>query len=172
MTNKYTNGDYQNLVKNMVDKHILYNVNNIIQTIADDIDQEGFYDAFVQQDYETPCYDSIIEMDRGDLESTCNDRGFVVNEGDTNQTLVDAIFQDIKDNEGTQDFCDGLGLEGHENDVLEFWLVSDWLAYHLEKQGEIIATDFYGLTVWGRTCSGQAILLDSVICNIFDENNA
>jgi uncharacterized protein DUF3768 len=28
---------------------------------------------------------------------------------------------------------------------------------------------FYGLTIWGRACTGQAILLDDVICSIYDE---
>ena len=54
-------------------------------------------------------------------------------------------------------------------EVLEHWIVSDWLANRLEERGECVLRDFFGLTVWGRTCSGQAISLDGVIGDIFDE---
>ena len=49
------------------------------------------------------------------------------------------------------------GSDIHE--VFEHWLVSDWLLDKLREQEEpILETDFE--TWWGRTCSGQAILLD------------
>tara|TARA_R100000900_G_C3313083_1_gene160081 strand:+ start:46 stop:531 length:486 start_codon:yes stop_codon:yes gene_type:complete len=45
------------------------------------------------------------------------------------------------------------------NEVYEHWLVSDWLLDKLREQEEpILETDYE--TWWGRTCSGQAILLD------------
>jgi len=45
------------------------------------------------------------------------------------------------------------------NEVYEHWLVSDWLLEKLKEQEEpILETDYE--TWWGRTCSGQAILLD------------
>ena len=54
-------------------------------------------------------------------------------------------------------------------EALEHWIVSKWLAYRLEEKGEMITHDFYGLAIWGRRCSGQAILLDGVIKQIYDE---
>lgn len=54
------------------------------------------------------------------------------------------------------------------NEVLEWWLVSDWLIERLEEKGEpILKTDYE--TWWGRTTSGQAIILDYVIEKIYDE---
>ncbi len=56
-------------------------------------------------------------------------------------------------------------------EALEHWIVSDWLADKLEAYGELVTKDFLGLTIWGRACSGQAILLDwviSKICNDLD----
>ena len=45
------------------------------------------------------------------------------------------------------------------NEVYEHWLVSDWLLEKLKEQEEpILETDYE--TWWGRTCTGQAILLD------------
>ena len=54
-------------------------------------------------------------------------------------------------------------------EAYEHWIVSDWLASRLEAKGEMVSKDIHGLTVWGRTCSGQAILLDAVICGIYNE---
>ncbi|NBB23417.1 hypothetical protein GVN20_28965 [Runella sp. CRIBMP] len=52
-----------------------------------------------------------------------------------------------------------------ENTIYEWWLVSDWLANALERQNQpLLQNDFN--TWWGRTCSGQAIYMDSVIQNI------
>lgn len=63
----------------------------------------------------------------------------------------------------------GARAEPHRNEIYEHWIVSNWLADQLEKRGEVIERDFYGLTIWGRACTGQAILLDDVICSIYDE---
>jgi hypothetical protein len=56
-------------------------------------------------------------------------------------------------------------------DVYEHWSVTEWLGERLEEQGEKVI-DFYGLTVWCRTCTGQAILLDGVIQNIYNATQA
>jgi len=53
-------------------------------------------------------------------------------------------------------------------EIYEWWVVSDWLAGQLEKHGEPVLINDYG-TWWGRTCTGQAIHLDSVIEEIYDE---
>jgi len=65
--------------------------------------------------------------------------------------------------------CDDNGLEPHQREAYEHWIVSDWLAGKLEAKGEMVSMDIHGLTVWGRCTSGQAILLDGVICEIFNE---
>lgn len=50
-------------------------------------------------------------------------------------------------------------------EALEHWVVSDWLGKKLQERGEMVI-EFMNLTIWGRTCSGQAIFLDSVIEDI------
>ena len=64
-----------------------------------------------------------------------------------------------------------ISIDDYEEAVeaLEHWIISDWLADKLEAYGELITKDFLGLTIWGRTCSGQAILLDWVISKICDD---
>lgn len=68
--------------------------------------------------------------------------------------------------------CEKSDIEPHDREVYEHWIVSDWLADELEAHGEKVDRDFAGLTVWARTCTGQAIALDSVIVDICAEVNA
>lgn len=53
-------------------------------------------------------------------------------------------------------------------EAYEHWIIDEWLGEKLEAKGELIG-DFFGLTIWGRTCSGQAILLDWVISEICND---
>lgn len=62
-----------------------------------------------------------------------------------------------------------ISIETDERDIFEHWIVSDWLARQLESHGEVVEMDFHGLTVWGRSTTGQAILLDGVIERIYVE---
>ena len=50
-------------------------------------------------------------------------------------------------------------------EVLEWWLVTLWLAEQLKEQGETVI-DCLGCRWWGRTSSGQAVYMDSVIQEI------
>ncbi len=52
------------------------------------------------------------------------------------------------------------------DEVYEHWIVSDWLAEQLRARGEAVSNDISGLVVWGRTTTGQAISMDSVIRDI------
>lgn len=58
-----------------------------------------------------------------------------------------------------QDF--GLNMR----EILEYWFVSPWLAEKLKDKGEVII-EGYDAPIWGRTTSGQHMLLDSVISHI------
>lgn len=53
--------------------------------------------------------------------------------------------------------------------IYEYWIVTDWFANKLREHGEPIADNWHGLTVWGRGCSGQSIILDGVVRNIYKE---
>ena len=59
-------------------------------------------------------------------------------------------------------------LDSFVDDVLEWWLVDSWLAEQLKQQGEVVIEE-YGCYWWGRSTSGQAIYLDSVIQSICEE---
>jgi hypothetical protein len=67
--------------------------------------------------------------------------------------------------------CDAFDIdaENYCREVFEHWIVSDWLADRLEEHGEHTLRDFFGLSIWCRTTTGQAIKIDRVICDIHDE---
>lgn len=67
-----------------------------------------------------------------------------------------------------EEACDVDRLEAYEHEALEHWVVSEWLGEKLAEAGEIVG-EFAGFTIWGRTCSGQAIFLDGVIEHIYNE---
>ena len=56
-------------------------------------------------------------------------------------------------------------FEPQPQEILEWWVVTTWMADKLKEQGEPILENEWGVW-WGRTCSGQAILLDNVIDKI------
>lgn len=51
-------------------------------------------------------------------------------------------------------------------EVCEWWLVSHRLAEQLKAKGEVIIE---GDNIWGRCCTGKAILLDCVISEIAED---
>jgi hypothetical protein len=65
-----------------------------------------------------------------------------------------------------QELCEREDIDPHEREIYEHWAVTEWLAEKLEAKGERVDRDFAGLCVWGRTTTGQAISMDSVIADI------
>ena len=63
--------------------------------------------------------------------------------------------------------CDeyNVDMDDYRGEVYEHWIVDYWLASRLSEQGEVVG-DVFGLRVWGRGCTGQAIKLDNVIRTI------
>lgn len=59
-------------------------------------------------------------------------------------------------------------LDLFTDEVLEWWLIDSWLAERLQEEGEVVIEE-YGCYWWGRSTSGQAICLDSVIQKIAEE---
>ena len=74
----------------------------------------------------------------------------------------------VSDASDWQELCQDEDIEtdGYESEIFEHWTVSGFLARKLAKHGHRVLDDFFGLTIWGRPTSGQAILLDGVISDI------
>ena len=55
--------------------------------------------------------------------------------------------------------------EAELQEIYEYWIVSPWLGKKLRDKGEPVL-ERWGGWIWGRTCTGQMILLDGVISAI------
>ena len=60
---------------------------------------------------------------------------------------------------------DSLQNFNEDTDVLEWWLVTPYMAELLKENGEVIFAD-YDCYWWGRTTYGQALYMDWVIQEI------
>ena len=60
---------------------------------------------------------------------------------------------------------DSLQNFDEDTDVLEWWLVTPYMAELLKEKGEVIFAD-YDCYWWGRTTTGQALYMDWVIQEI------
>ena len=83
--------------------------------------------------------------------------------------LVQELSKDEKYSNDLMEVQVQFNDEDYPDEALEHWLVSTWLANRLREEGEMVI-DFMDLTIWGRTTSGQAIYIDSVIEDIFNKH--
>jgi len=138
----------------LVSREVVYCVSSLVHTLAqgDGKLAEQAVDLFTPvPDYEEAAIQNGWTIAKAPgAESTCN-------------TIWDHI--DLGEAETAKAACDVADLDPYEYglEVFEHWIVSDWLADKLEAKGERIDRDFAGLTIWGRTTTGQAIALDGVI---------
>ncbi|TSE07425.1 hypothetical protein [Aquimarina algiphila] len=85
--------------------------------------------------------------------------------------LLDSIDSEALPNEYVE-LISHSDVDGEPVEILEYWGVSEWLALQLQGRKEAVSMNFNGMPTWGRTTSGQAIKLDSVIRDIYQEHYA
>ena len=153
-------------IRDMVSREVHYCVSHLISELArDEHHMDELMQVCIQDDWEEPQSDYVSKMDRSELvEYLEHHQGTACFDDEPTSDLRKAVL-DVE----AQEFCDHIGLDPHTNEAYEHWIVSDWLADKLEAHGEMVIRDFMGLTIWGRTCSGQAIACDWVIQQIYSE---
>jgi hypothetical protein len=158
----------QDDLRRLVDREVHYCVSSLVHTLAQgygrwqepkemrELCEQAFELSVPVPDYEEAARQSDVLMQQEDGKwcSVAEASDLTVDEG---RTLYDSAEQACLEHD----------IEPYEWEVYEHWIVSDWLAGKLEEQGEKVDRDFAGLTVWARTTTGQAILLDSVIERIW-----
>ncbi len=65
-----------------------------------------------------------------------------------------------------EELCETYGIDPYEREIFEHWSISRPLADDLAELGERIDTDFAGMCVWGRTTTGQGIVMHSIIAAV------
>jgi hypothetical protein len=80
----------------------------------------------------------------------CKGTGEVADpDADENDDYLDELRQAVRDN-------------GEAAEVYEWWLISRWLCDELKSIGEVVLDNGYGRW-WGRTCSGQQLIMDGTL---------
>ena len=157
--------DYQHKVGEMVNNEVYYCVSMLISELASNEQyMDDLYPLLSRPDYEGAAF--------GEGYRVKHHRGWWLyyEEGDI-QSMRGAIETQAyeSESEAWRECCDDNSIEPYYEEAYEHWIVSDWLARKLEEAGEMVTDDFLGLTLWGRCTTGQAILLDSVICSIYND---
>jgi hypothetical protein len=138
---------------------VKYNVYQLIDKLAYDYNDDELVNLFIGPK---------------DYEGAARDEGWVGPDEYEGEPTTQEVYTDKTDGmtwccPDWQELCEEFNIEPYETEVLEHWLVSDWLADKLIAKGETVVKDYMGLTIWGRTTSGQAISLDYVIQQIYQE---
>jgi hypothetical protein len=85
----------------------------------------------------------------------------------TDEEILENFDDSKEDEEITQEeFIRDYRYNGYDQkEIMEWYLVSDWLLYKLKSKNEAFIDNDYG-EYWGRCCTNQSIYLDFVIQEI------
>ncbi len=115
--------------------------------------------------HDHPDDDNPFNLDRDDLVEALEDLGHAVFDNEDNGTLAEALFTSLDagdwgDVDTWQDAVRDSDPEPAE--VFEWWRVSPMLCNQLRDIGRVVLDNDYGYW-WGRTCTGQGLLMDGVL---------
>jgi hypothetical protein len=146
----------------IVNKEILCNQSALLDTLFGNGDVEGFtFDEIVNaskhtvedhETYEQTLSDAQLEAEIERVEDLIN------NASDDEVDALKAYLERLNKS------------ESEPVEILEWWLVSEWMAGKLREQGEPILDNDFGYW-WGRKISGQSITMDGVILDIAADLN-
>jgi hypothetical protein len=146
----------QEICGKLVAREVIYCASTLVHEISQKAEEFPDY------------YDDILNAYRGmpDYEEAAIQEGWQeTNDGEFHHKENGKTIRDW-DASDWQELCEAEGIEPHETEIYEHWIVTDWFGAKLEAHGERVLSDFFGLTIWCRGCSGQAIKMDHVIGQI------
>jgi len=183
---KYSDGDYQRevgrFVKNNVTECQSMLVDHLLSTGVfeyEDITNCWFYRVDLSDGEEYFNTWEQVEEKKAEVEERKDRLEDIVNELEERLELSEdegAILILTNSIETLQKALESCGddlftldrAESEPKEIYEWWLVRRDFLDDLEEKGEPVLRTDYG-DWWGRCTTGQAILLDSVICNLYDE---
>ena len=171
----------QDIKRRFVDREVIYCVSTLVYELAQKAEhfrdyEDDLYGAFEGlPDYEDAAdNEGWIEFDKDKYLSKSGYRfpkwfmDLCDEDVIDDVTFINPDSEEISEAEDWEALCDEQGIDTYEyrQDIYEHWIVSEYLADKLENHGHKVLRDFFGMTVWCRPTSGQAILLDGVISEI------
>ena len=134
-----SNENMQDECQKIVEREVIYNQTSVVNHLLDRENDLGFDWDSIENLYIPTCY-------------KCGHINMIASECDG--------CTECNDDEDDNGYYDS-----EVQEILEWWLVTEWFSEKLAKKGEpILRAD--GSFYWGRTTSGQAIYIDSVIKDI------
>ena len=151
MSNLYENTPIRKRAEMYVKNEVIHRANELIDHLSksDDYMVMDFY----TYDYDSAAMDWLNGLSDDDKTEYLAD----------NEMTTDELTAWVLEN--SEMVCYDENLDADIIEILEYWVVSDWLANQLIKQGEIVV-EILGFNIWGRTTSGQHISLDHVMLTI------
>ena len=153
--------EQQDKARRFVENEVHANVNSMVEYILGQEDSDATFNyEDIENMFSFPeYYGTFADFSGGTQEQLDEEVGRL--EGIQNEyEIEDNKWHDI------QGEIDDLNdLEEEPQEIFEWWLVSGHLASELRDKGEPVIMH---ANIWGRTCTGQAILLDGVINEIME----
>jgi len=151
----YNSNVNQEIKRKFVDREVIYCVSALVYELAKKAEHFG--------DYEDDLYDAFRGIP--DYEEAATQNGWRENDI---SGFTEKHSGEVSDAENWQELCEEQNIEvdDYTPEIFEHWIITDWLADKLENHGHKVLRDFFGLTIWCRPTTGQAILLDGVISQI------
>jgi hypothetical protein len=151
----------QDILRQLVRRDIIHCVSSMISAF---LEEEKWFNELADvlniPDYEGACENNDINVY---YSNACEAYMFEEVDG-TESECFDTYF------EACQAAADHYNLDCDYREALEHWAVTKWLGEKLQAHGEMVIFGFLDFeAIWGRTTSGQAILLDHVIGEIAEE---
>ncbi len=107
-------------------------------------------------------------LSKDDYITPASDAGYTVEDREDGFYLISVDGEDgsfLTAYDAWVEACSLEGIEPFIDEAHEHWIVSEMLAYQLEKRGELV-TQFFGVTIWGRCGTGSAVYTDDVMVDI------
>jgi hypothetical protein len=164
----------QEIKRKFVEREVYCNVGTLCEYVL----SKGFEDSnapFTMDDienYYSPNVDTIIDNANDLWDYKEEEFKAYANDPDTfNRRMKKigdlAVFIHSLDSNELQEFCQEFDIEyeTEASEIFEWWAVSEYL-YNKLKDMDYCVVDAGSCYVWGRTTTGQAILLDYAISKI------
>lgn len=155
---------HQITIQEFVQREIIYCVSSLVYTLTQEnkLDEELAFSLWQGSiDYEAAEY----EIEQAEDHLYYHEGYWGVWSKKQGYHLVDPIHNSKE--EAIEEYF-ASEINNYRSEVFEHWIVSSWLFNKLQKHGETVV-ELYGLNIWCRCTTGQAIWCDYVVQEIYKE---
>ena len=100
-------------------------------------------------------YEDPDDMDVQDMDD------WLCDDGKRDKAFRELVFTQLEETSNMEELCRECDVDTDDfrDEVYEHWICSSWLAARLKERGYVVG-ELCGLTIYGRTCTGQSMSLD------------